>query len=98
VICLHCGYCCLQSLVVVVNDPAKGPVEGNLIVVSPTTPCPHLRGKVVGEYSCAVHSKRWYKKTPCYSHGQIEQGNTECRMGRYLVDLKTGTRKKSKRL
>lgn len=86
-ICLRCGYCCKTCCVVIVVDPDKGPVKGNLKAVNLLEePCPHLRGSKPGEYSCAVHDRKWYKKTPCFAHGQIERGNQECRMGRFLLD------------
>ena len=73
-------------MVVIVNDPAKGIREDNLICnVGDGTPCKHLQGSKIGEYSCALHSKKWYKKTPCFSHGQIERGNTPCRLGEYIL-------------
>ena len=85
-ICLRCGYCCLTSLVVIVNDPKKGPIEGNLKAINCLEErCPHLCGNKVGRYSCAIHEKRWYKKTPCFNHGQIESGNQNCRMGEHLL-------------
>ncbi len=82
--CLRCGYCCMNSFVVIVVDPDKGPIDGNLKAI--TGRCPHLQGDKPGEYSCAVHAKPWYKKTPCFNHGQIEKSKTdECRMGAHLT-------------
>lgn len=79
----------MNLCVVIVNDPEKGIKEGNLIVHEGKGKCPHLLGDRVGEYSCALHDKKWYKKTPCFSHGQIEQSITdECRMG--LFQTKEG--------
>ena len=88
-ICLRCGYCCINSMVIIVNDPEKGVVEGNLIAhLGDGTPCQHLRGDRPGEYSCVVHDQEWYPQTPCFSHGQIERGNTNCRMGEYILNKK----------
>ena len=88
-ICLRCGYCCHQYLVMIVDDPEKGLSEDNIIAHEGNGPCKHLEGNTPGEYSCKVHNKSWYKKTPCYSHGQIERSPTdECRMGRYIIDNK----------
>ena len=78
----------MNLCVVIVDDPDKGPVEGNLKVVGEkgAERCQHLRGNKPGEYSCAVHNRPWYKKTPCFSHGQIERKKSdECRMGAYLL-------------
>jgi len=73
-------------MVVIVDDPDKGIKEGNLICLQGDgTSCKHLLGNKPGEYSCALHNKKWYKKTPCFSHGQIEQRNSPCRMGEYIL-------------
>lgn len=73
-------------MVVIVDDPAKGIVDGNLIFHDGMKqPCQHLQGDKLGEYSCAIHNEKWYDETPCFSHGQIEQGNTNCRLGEYIL-------------
>jgi len=68
-----------------VDNPDLGPVEGNLIL-KPDGPCKHLVGDKPGEYSCALHDKKWYKETPCFQHGQIERQNSPCRMGKHLLE------------
>jgi len=76
-------------MVIIVDDPEKGIVEGNLSSIGFKGPerCPHLRGDKPGSYSCAVHNRPWYKDTPCYSHGQIESDpSSPCRMGTYLIE------------
>jgi len=84
--CVHCGYCCHKYMVVIVDDPEKGFVKDNFIVHEGNGPCKHLRGDKPGEYSCAVHDYPWYKRTPCFSHGQIEVSNDcVCRMGEYIL-------------
>ena len=85
--CLRCGHCCKTSLVVIVVDPDRGPKRDNLRAVNLLEEgCPHLRGEKAGEYSCAIHNKPWYKRTPCYAHGQIEtKKSSPCRMGEYLL-------------
>ena len=91
--CLRCGYCCMNSFVVIVDDPEKGPVEGNFKVIGTggKERCQHLKGDRVGEYSCGVHDRKWYKKTPCFSHGQLEMSkDCNCRMGEHI--LKKGVR------
>jgi hypothetical protein len=87
-ICLRCGYCCNTSFVIIVDDPEKGIVEDNLIAQNGLeSRCKHLIGDKPGEYSCAIHDKKWYKKTPCFSHGQIERSkDTPCRIGKYLLE------------
>lgn len=86
-ICLRCGYCCTNYSVVIVKDPQKGLREDNLTSIGFNGPerCPHLIGVKPGDFSCAIHQKRWYSKTPCKSHGQIEQTNSPCRMGEFVL-------------
>lgn len=86
--CLRCGYCCKRLCVIIVDDPEKGIIEDNLIGHMGTgEPCKHLNGKKLGEYSCAIHDRSWYKDTPCFSHGQIESSPDDvCRMGEYLLN------------
>lgn len=90
--CLRCGYCCLQSFVVIVLDPKKGAVEGNLRAIDATKErCPHLRGGGPGEYGCAVHEESWYRGTPCFSHSQVERQDSDCRMGVYFTQGRVET-------
>ena len=85
-LCVKCGYCCHRYMVVIIDDPEKGFNEDNFIVHEGDGPCKHLRGDKPGEYSCAVHDYPWYKRTPCFSHGQIEVSkDCVCRMGEYLL-------------
>ena len=87
--CLRCGYCCKNAMVMIVDDPAKGIVEDNIIAhMGEGIPCKHLEGEEAGKYSCRIHGEDWYSKTPCYSHGQIENGNTKCRMGNFILKEK----------
>jgi len=89
--CLRCGYCCMHSFVVVVRDPDMADREGisddNLMVVGANGPerCPHLVGDRVGEYSCAVHGRPWYRYSPCAAHVQVEVEDSDCRMGAHLL-------------
>lgn len=84
-ICLRCGYCCKSHMVVIVDDLDLGISEDNMIARMGDEPCQHLVGDKPGEYSCASHDYPWYKETPCFSHGQIEQGNTNCRLGEWIL-------------
>ena len=87
--CLRCGYCCKKYCVAIVNDPEKGIVDDNLIMYDGNGQCRHLRGNKPGEYSCIVHNKQWYKKTPCYSHIQFERTlNDVCRIGKAILEGK----------
>jgi hypothetical protein len=82
--CLRCGYCCIKYLVVIVDDPEKGPVEDNL-KCNEGVRCQHLIGDEPGKFSCAIHEKIWYNETPCYEHTQVEQYNSPCRIGEGLM-------------
>ncbi len=86
--CLRCGYCCIESAIIIVDNPELGPIEGNLVIKKDGA-CKHLVGDKPGEYACAIHDYTWYTETPCFAHGQIERGNTDCRMGVYIL-TKTG--------
>jgi hypothetical protein len=86
-ICLRCGYCCHKLMVTIVDDPTKVIDENNLITYWGDSRCKHLRGEHPGKYSCVIHNYEWYKKTPCYDYGQIEEHpDTECRNGKYLIN------------
>ena len=85
--CLRCGYCCKNYLVVIVVDPNKGICEDNLTAHNGDgQACRHLQGDAPGQYSCALHQKSWYIETPCHHHKQIEQRNTNCRLGEYVLE------------
>jgi len=84
--CLRCGYCCKTYSVVIVDDPEKGIQQDNLKARMGDESCQHLEGDKPGEYSCAIHDYPWYEETPCFQHGQIEQEDSDCRLGRYILD------------
>jgi hypothetical protein len=72
-------------MVMVVDDPAKGITDDNIIAhMGDGTPCKHLEGEE-GNYFCRIHDEDWYSETPCYNHGQIESGNTNCRIGEFIL-------------
>ena len=75
--------------VIVVDPTLKNPtmIPDNLRGIDLTKErCPHLNGDKPGEYSCGIHHHPWFKKTPCGTHSQIETGNTDCRMGTFLLN------------
>ncbi len=85
-VCLRCGKCCTTHWVIIVDDPEKGLREDNLIE-KPDGPCKHLVGTEPGKFSCAIHDKKWYKKTPCWSHGQVERSKDDpCRLGKWYLE------------
>jgi len=56
-ICLQCGYCCMNMAVIIVDNPKKGIEENNLKLHKGLgKPCQHLRGDKPGCYSCAIHN------------------------------------------
>ena len=77
-------------MVVIVDDPKKGLKEDNLKCIGfggQPERCQHLIGDKPGDYVCRVHERPWYKKTPCYSHGQIESSkDSPCRIGAYILN------------
>ena len=85
--CLRCGYCCVNHMVVIVDDPDKGVTEDNLRFKPTGERCQHLRGDKPGQYSCAVHDQPWYNGTPCSWHGQVEQQPSDaCRIGEHIME------------
>ena len=86
-ICLRCGYCCIQYDVIIVDDPNIGPEMDNLKHKPTGERCQHLTGDVCGEYACAIHGQSWYEETPCFQYGQYERSpDTLCRMGDHLLN------------
>ena len=85
-VCLHCGYCCKNLLVVIVVDPKLGIQEDNLKAINCLEEkCPHLQGDKPGNYKCAIHNEKWYPETPCFQYTQIGREDSKCRMGEYLM-------------
>lgn len=74
-ICLRCGECCKTLFVPIVDDPAKGPAEDNIIIQEGVKACKHLLGDEPGDYTCALHDELWYNETPCACHGQVERSS-----------------------
>ncbi len=83
--CKRCGRCCIAYDVMIVDDPKQGYRLSNFKYKPAGEECQHLVGDKPGEYSCGVHDKSWYKKTPCYDFTQIEHCNAECRIGVYTL-------------
>jgi len=86
VVCLRCGYCCKYLSVVVVVDPERGLIEDNLLFHKGNGKrCKHLEGNKPGKYRCKVHDCPWYVDSPCSRHGQLEKGNSNCRIGEAIL-------------
>ena len=76
-ICLRCGYCCINYMVVIVDNPEIGIKEDNLISHEGNgMPCKHLVGSKKGFLKCNIHHYSWFKETPCAKHTQIETKNS----------------------
>ena len=81
-ICLKCGWCCKNLMVMVVDDPEKGLVPGNIIYHPGNGEnCKHL----LDDNACAVHDCKWYPDTPCAQFDQV--GGGECRIGQYVLQV-----------
>lgn len=90
-ICLRCGYCCTKLTIIIIKPEYvreklnlnKLPEDAFMVAGVGGQLCPHLSWD--GDTAvCKIHHFPWYKKTPCYRHGQIERsGNTLCRMGKF---------------
>ncbi len=90
-ICVRCGYCCIMYMVVIVKpecvDKPDFKSQDTFIVKEDPNECPHLSFDEDGRASCTIHDKSWYKKTPCFSHGQIEASpDCECRLGAHILE------------
>lgn len=85
-ICLHCGYCCIEYFVPIIKDINKPINEENIEIKDSQVKCRHLVGEKPGEYICDIHDSDVYKETPCYAHTQIEREDTPCRTGNYLLN------------
>jgi len=88
--CLRCGYCCCSYMMLVVKpevateDFKMNKVTEDDVLFINGSPCPNLSWHGTTAI-CALHHYKWYKKTPCYSHGQIEESkDCVCRMGEYM--------------
>jgi hypothetical protein len=73
----------LEYAVVVVDDPEKGLVDGNVIVRNGTERCKHFIGNEPGKYACAIHDHPIYQQTPCFQFDQVGSPDSSCRIGVY---------------
>jgi len=56
--------------------------------------CPHLELSN-DKYLCKVHHFEWFKDTPCFQYGQIEESEASlCRTGNYVVNTNEMMRSK----
>ena len=80
-ICLHCGYCCKNYFVPIIDNPNLNMNDNVVMHTGDGTPCKHLKGDQPGNYLCAIHDHPDYNETPCFQFTQIETTNSNCRMG-----------------
>lgn len=93
-ICVNCGLCCYDYPVGIikkefinfnVKTTSDFPEEAIDIKLG-NTPCPHIFWKD-HKSQCAVHDKPWYKQTPCFDFGQIEESpDCVCRIGEWIME------------
>lgn len=96
-ICLNCGMCCIDYLVVIVKPESAtedfditNASEDDFIGKKSHDPCPHLYWEE-GKSRCKIHHFSWYKDTPCFQFGQIESSpKNVCRIGEYMLRTRPG--------
>jgi hypothetical protein len=96
VICLRCGYCCVNLDVMIVNsesilpDGTLDPRHPEPLVSKPQgTNCPHLEF-VEGKATCKVHSLPCYRETPCDQFEQFGCADDICVLGSYFKAFPQG--------
>jgi len=94
--CLHCGWCCFMYDVIIIH-PIYATPKFKMEMLSKDEnqhiakhkpngkTCPHIEIRD-DLYFCKIHRRHWYKKTPCFQHGQMESDPSDpCRMGEYVL-------------
>ena len=93
-ICVNCGMCCFDFPVVIISrEYAELDItkiddfpEEAFIIKNGNTPCTYLKW-INDKSQCEVHSKPWFKSTPCHDFGQIEESpNCVCRIGEWILE------------
>ena len=76
--CLRCSYCCIAYDVIV-------PISKTKCAYKPHNQrCWNLEFNSDGA-TCKIHQEKFYERSPCDSHTQIESRGTDCRMGVYCL-------------
>jgi hypothetical protein len=91
-ICVHCGLCCYDFPVAIIArefidkfELIDDFPEEAFIIKEGNTPCTYLHWKN-HQSNCEVHNKPWYKNTPCFDFGQIEESpDCVCRIGEWIM-------------
>lgn len=75
--CRHCGFCCIAYDVIV-------PISKTQCSYKPhNQKCWNLEFN--DKAICKIHHEKFYKRSPCDSHTQIEKEDTDCRVGVYCL-------------
>ena len=101
-ICLNCGYCCVEYSVMIINPKyidekfdddieqiligLDKNIESDLIIYKESGIKCPHLYNQDGKLLCKIHNKSWYKLTPCFNHTQIETSNSKCRLGQYIIN------------
>ena len=75
--CLRCGYCCIAYDVIVPLSKEEAAYKPNGQL------CWNLEFNGEEAY-CKIHEEDFFIDSPCDQFTQIEQGETNCRMGDYV--------------
>jgi len=89
-ICLRCGWCCINLEVVIPKegidfDNIDFDIEDSWCMKHTGDVCPHLLEQD-GKAFCKLHHYPWFQDTPCGQYTQIGREDAECRMGRAIMD------------
>ena len=94
-ICQRCGFCCIHYDVIIVSPDFIRETNGkfnvdqlntnNLVHKPGGKRCPFL-SFVEDKVHCKIHHFSWFQETPCAEFSQIENGNSPCRMGKFVRD------------
>ena len=92
-ICLRCGYCCINPVVIIINpkyvnedlDLQNPLIKEKVMLKKSGEWCPYLEEKNKFIFTCKIHNKPWYKQTPCFEYSQLENDILDkCRLGVYI--------------
>lgn len=89
-ICLRCGYCCIEYDVIIVEpssvaDAVDFDNPKNFKYKPSKEVCPFLSWTGLN-FECLIHNYPWYELTPCYAFTQIEaNASVCCRLGDHIV-------------
>lgn len=89
-ICLRCGYCCINLDAAIVNPESIKPDgslekdDTNSMIFKPSGQiCPHLIFQGI-KAICGIHNLLCYEGTPCQQFDQFGSEDNICILGSYL--------------